>query len=133
MKIYYGFPIAGVTVVKTEMCFPAKYIGYAVGPGGSFLNCNLNANGIGDKTNLQPDVQLMQNPVSGPSIRFQINKHPVTGSIHIYNCLGNEVKKVDNLTKGIVEINRIDLSPGLYLYKYIDKEKINSFGKIIIN
>jgi photosystem II stability/assembly factor-like uncharacterized protein len=128
----YGIP-SGFTVPKTEMCFPSKNIGYAVGPGGGFFKCNLNAIGIGEKQNVQPVVQLVSNPVTGLVIRFRIQAATGNSEMHIYSCLGVEVKKAERIISGLVEIDCSDLSRGVYFYRYFNNGATFATGKVILN
>jgi photosystem II stability/assembly factor-like uncharacterized protein len=77
-------------------------------------------------------VSLYPNPVRSGS-NIVMNMPDGTGfSIRLYNVLGEEVRNVDNIN-GSVSISAENLPAGTYMYHLLDKEKVITTGKFIIN
>ncbi|HZV13238.1 MAG TPA: YCF48-related protein [Candidatus Kapabacteria bacterium] len=77
-------------------------------------------------------VSLYPDPVrSGMSIFMNI---PAGAgySIQLYNVLGEEVKSIDGVNSS-VSISAENLPAGTYIYHLLDKEKVVTIGKFIVN
>ncbi|MCH8905090.1 MAG: T9SS type A sorting domain-containing protein [Bacteroidetes bacterium] len=53
-------------------------------------------------------------------------------SFGLYNLMGREVKRIEEITSDKIKINRDNLSPGLYFYKLEERDQIIATGKVVI-
>ncbi|MCH8905092.1 MAG: T9SS type A sorting domain-containing protein [Bacteroidetes bacterium] len=53
-------------------------------------------------------------------------------SLALYDLMGTEVKRIENITSNKIKINRDNLSPGLYFYKLEERDQILATGKVVI-
>ncbi|MCH8903634.1 MAG: T9SS type A sorting domain-containing protein [Bacteroidetes bacterium] len=53
-------------------------------------------------------------------------------SFVLYNLLGMEVKRIENISSNKIKINRDYLPPGLYFYKLAERDQIIATGKLAI-
>ncbi|MCH8905093.1 MAG: T9SS type A sorting domain-containing protein [Bacteroidetes bacterium] len=53
-------------------------------------------------------------------------------SLALYDLMGTEVKRIENITSDKIKINRDNLSPGLYFYKLEERDQIIATGKVVI-
>lgn len=60
-------------------------------------------------------------------------KNGSKGFLAIYNMLGEEVKKYEVLTTGVLKIATYDLIKGAYIYRYMVDDKNIKTGKLIIS
>ena len=89
------------------------------------------ATGIGDSRNLI-QINMYPNPlIDYTSIAFDNSMH-LKHSLTIYNTQGRIVRSINNITSGIVKVERENLTAGLYFIQLRDENEIRAVGKLAI-
>ena len=64
---------------------------------------------------------------------FQLPRNLENGNLIIYNSLGMEVKRIQNINKKEILVKRAQLNKGIYFYKIIENSSILSSGSLTID
>jgi len=108
-----------------------------VGTGQGFYGSNLwmysdISNKIDDQN---PLINQSTNVSPNPFSNFSFMNLPEGENIniHIYNMLGEQVRKISNVFSSPVKIYRENLPEGMYIYKLFSENKLLGQGKFIIS
>lgn len=63
---------------------------------------------------------------------FDFPRKLENANIIIYDVVGKEVKRVENINKKSIEIDRKNLNNGIYIYKILENNKTITSGKLLI-
>jgi hypothetical protein len=113
------------TIDGDSMHRMAKWIG------GIYIDTCSSPLGINEINNNENSVTLCPNPFDiSATLKLSKTIHNVT--LTIYDILGNEVKRLQNLNGSEMQITRDGLKSGMYFYNLIDSKGLIGNGKIII-
>lgn len=99
--------------------------------GGSYVESCGNATGIEELTISQNEIQLYPNPFIN-STTLQTTKPLQNATLSIYDILGKEVKRIENINGTEIIISREGLKSGMYFFMLNDKKGFIGNGKIIV-
>jgi ligand-binding sensor domain-containing protein len=77
------------------------------------------------------DFTIIPNPFTNSSI-LKLSKPLQNATLTIYNILGNEVNRLQNLKGSEIQITRKDLKSGMYFFRLMDKNGFVGNGKLLI-
>ncbi len=80
-----------------------------------------------------PSATLSPNPFTESTVLHIADLPSGPASLHIFNAIGREVYKLENITAADTKISRDNLENGLYYYKLYHSQGIIANGKILIN
>jgi len=86
--------------------------------------------GINEFDNLKNNAIVYPNPFK-TSFTIEVENDLKNAELKIYNILGREVINIKNLKNKEINIQRSDLTNGIYFYSIIEKNKTIAKGKII--
>jgi hypothetical protein len=113
------------TIDGDSMNYIAKWTG------GNFVDTCGNSTGFQTHDNLGNSISVFPNPFSN-STTIQTTKPLQNASLFIYDILGKQVKKMQNISGNEIIITRAYLQNGLYFFKLTDSKGLIGNGKIII-
>ena len=90
--------------------------------------------GIKDYLSGESMVRIYPNPVSSSAtivINIPLSREVGSASLMVYDLLGKEVKRID-IDRNTVEIKRVNLPGGMYIYKLTNEKGTIGTGKLII-
>lgn len=64
---------------------------------------------------------------------IKLSNSLLNGTLKIFNILGEEVKKIENINSNKIVVRKNNLNSGVYYYSILEKSKIIHKGKLIIN
>ena len=96
-----------------------------------FNTCFPVLEGVGDLDNLERQVAIIPNPVTGQSVVKFDNMDKSMQVFEIYNLTGQVVKRCEIANKSQIILNRNDFKPGNYFYRISGYNQIHLSGKII--
>ena len=86
----------------------------------------------GTFANFKDDIKIYPNPFStSTTIEFE-NENNEKHILVIYNSTGALVRKIENIVKGSVIIERENLKSGLYFFQLMNNHKRIGEGKLIL-
>ncbi len=87
-----------------------------------------------EKSSPENILQIYPNPLNSRATLTipNIEQYPSGLKIVIYDILGREVRRIENIRTGEIEISRDNLSGGVYLYKVLHEKDVLQTGKIMI-
>ncbi|MDF2436211.1 MAG: type sorting protein [Bacteroidota bacterium] len=121
-----GFAVGGYGYVGT---------GYDSLPEKDFWKYDPLSNGIEETEKLRSSVKLYPNPMHSSShLEFDPESLKAFGNIsfHLYDITGKEIKTTDHINTSSFQIERMNMSKGLYVYKLIADDKLISSGKLMV-
>jgi len=78
-------------------------------------------------------VDLFPNPIiSSFTLSINNDKNFKQFTFVLYNVLGEEVKRVENITQDEMVISRGDLQSGIYMYQLLNENTIVNTGKMVM-
>jgi uncharacterized delta-60 repeat protein len=90
-----------------------------------------NATGINEIDNQISNIEIYPNPFSTYTTIWPA-KDLINASLIVHNILGQEVKKLNNLSGRIITFNRNDLPKGLYFIQLVQNNQVILSRKIVI-
>ncbi len=83
----------------------------------------------------QASFIVIPNPVhNSAKIRINTEQDILDGTLSVYNILGNEVRRIENITSKEILIDRNGMPPGSYYFRFIDRRSDTAGnGKLIID
>ena len=137
--VYTAVPINNYTWNYHEFDFVAtdtsNYLTVSNTPGMSGWNQidNFSLNNVLSTSEFELNkLVLFPNPFSF-STTVKSNIEMVNARVTVYNTLGQEVKKIENINGYSVEVFRENLSKGIYFIKTEQDNKVLSINKVIID
>ncbi|MCH8903671.1 MAG: T9SS type A sorting domain-containing protein [Bacteroidetes bacterium] len=108
----------------------------ATSPGGCVdsvcVSTNIVATGMQD-ISMSEVVRIYPNPFSTHTTLYFNNYKQDEYTFVLYNVLGEEVRRIEQITTNQKEIRRSNLPKGLYIYKVIDNDNILlGTGKLVV-
>ena len=88
--------------------------------------------GVKETVNNKTRFNIYPNPFTSSSILHiegDLNANKI--SLVIYDLIGKEVKRLENIKENNVIIDRINLIDGIYFYKLLENNKIIATGKLV--
>ncbi len=79
----------------------------------------------------QTPITIFPNPFS-TSTTLQFTTTPKNAELNIYNLYGQEIKTIKNISANKIEIDRGDLSSGIYFVRLVEGNILIGTGKIIV-
>ncbi|MBX2828690.1 MAG: spondin domain-containing protein [Flavobacteriaceae bacterium] len=83
---------------------------------------------LGTNDLIKNEMKLYPNPAQD---RFAVSHSSALRSVHVYNVLGAEVMKKENINSNTVEVNISDLPSGAYLVKTVNDSNQESVSRLI--
>jgi len=99
--------------------------------GGSYVDTCSTPSGIQEFSNSLNELNVYPNPFSNYTI-LKSSKPLQNATLSIYDVLGKEVKRLQNLNGTEIIINREDINSGMYFYDLIDSKGLIGRGKMIV-
>jgi N-acetylneuraminic acid mutarotase len=121
-----GFTVGGFGYVGT---------GYDSLPEKDFWKYDPLSNGIEEIQKLRSSVRLYPNPMQYSShLEFDPEslKAFVNISFHLYDINGKKIRTIDHIHTSSFEIERMNMSKGMYVYKFIADDRLISSGKLMV-
>lgn len=79
------------------------------------------------------EVGISPNPFNNyATVKFSDETIYFNASFTIYDMMGKEVKRIENINTNEIQIDREDMTDGIYFYRYMQGEDVLSSGKFII-
>ena len=103
--------------------------------GGSYVdNCG-TISSLVEEPNiyLEDEVKIYPNPISFSSILYLSDRllKEKKLTFTLYNLLGQEVKRMENINTSQTKFHRPGLESGIYIYKVMSDDSIITFGKVV--
>jgi hypothetical protein len=103
----------------------------------SLQRCSCSSFNIGiPKQNEQVStVKVYPNPFNSSTniaINSPLLKEEKKLSLIVYDLLGNEVNRIDNISTSLIILDRGQLSQGMYFYKLMNNNEILATGKLMV-
>jgi hypothetical protein len=90
--------------------------------------------GLHNEEREENEILLYPNPVKSQAKLSipNVGKFPAGLTLIVYDILGREVRRIENIKTTEIKINRTNLPGGIYFYKIVDVGIVLKTGKIII-
>jgi len=89
--------------------------------------------GVNDETFTDNNIKWYPNPVNNTAyVQLNSDTELKNAELRLYDLLGSEVAKVNNLTGGVMKIRMENLANGCYVYKLINNGELSGTGKILV-
>jgi hypothetical protein len=129
---YFGIYNDDIYVLGSfEQCGPSDYSYVAEWIGGDYVNSCSVPSGINYQTLTGMNINISPNPFSTYTI-LNVPKALINATFTIFDILGNEIKRKQNLNGSQITITRDGLSGGMYLFYVTDSNGLIGTGKIIV-
>ncbi len=103
----------------------------AVATQNAFNNNSVSCNLLSvEDLNYSKDIILSPNPFTTQT-SFALGKEVKNACLKIYNIFGQEIKEMKNITGQKINLNRENLSNGIYFYKLMLENRVIATGKLI--
>ena len=87
-------------------------------------------------TNIEDNasIRFYPNPFNtSATLEFETNQKNYNTTLSIFDIVGKEIKRIDNIGNNSVTVEKGELNQGVYFYNLYNAEKIIGRGKFIIN
>lgn len=127
---YYGW--VRIVISPDKLSFTVKDYAYNQ-QANEAINAGQNGSGINEYTvNKNITISIHPNPVS-TSTNIHFSKSVQNATLKITNVKGQEIKTISSVFGNSIEMDRENLSNGIYIIQLIQNDKIISVNKFIVN
>lgn len=90
-----------------------------------------NVSGVVDQLQFSEEFSLYPNPFSNHST-LKVEKFLKNAMLTVFNCYGQPVKQIENISGQIIAISRDNLASGLYFILLTEENRLIGGGKMVI-